>query len=323
MTRQLYVLRHGKSSWKTGKPDILRPLKKRGRAAAKQVGSWLRQQRLRPDLVVSSPAERAKATALETCRAMGTKLKKIRWDERVYDASVEQLLGVLAGCPRKAKRVLLVGHNPGLEDLVLFLTASQVSIPADGKLLATATLAILDLPDDWRSLSPGCGALLSVARPGELFADTDDPPGAVTQSTRTQPDYFYTQSAVIPYRRNSGKPEVLIISSRKGKHWVLPKGVKEPDLSLRESAAKEAWEEAGVKGEVGDQPLGRYRYRKWGGICRVEVFPMEVTEMAAEESWEESHRDRRWVKPAAAAKLLKEPELRKMLAGMAQQLEAE
>ncbi len=321
MTRQLLVLRHGKSSWSSGKPDVLRPLKKRGREAAKRVGAWLRAQRMRPDLVVSSPAERARATTLETCGAMGGKVKRIRWEERLYGANLDQLLGVLAECPSKALRVLLVGHNPGLEELVSHLAGTQTPSPADGKLLATASLAILELPDDWSSLPSGCASLLCLTRPGEAVGEVAL--GGKPRSGGSRPDYFYTQSAVMPYRLDGGKPEILIVSSRKRKRWVIPKGVKEPELSPRESAAKEAWEEAGVRGEVGEQSLGHYRYRKWGGVCEVEVFPMRVDEVAEDKSWEESHRDRRWVKPDEALRLLEEPKLREMLHGLLRQLEAE
>ena len=81
---------------------------------------------------------------------------------------------------------------------------------------------------------------------------------------RTKPDGYYVQSAVIPYRRDEGRVEILLITSRKRRRWVLPKGVCEPDMTAADSAAKEAMEEAGVRGSVSTETVGRYRYREVG-----------------------------------------------------------
>ena len=134
------------------------------------------------------------------------------------------------------------------------------------------------------------------------------------------PDWIYRQSAVLPYRRRGPGLEVLLITSRKGKRWVLPKGIVEPGLSGQASAAKEAAEEAGVEGEVAIRKLGRYRYEKWDGTCRVEVFPMRVTVERRE--WPEAAiRRREWLSPEAAAARLREKKLRKLVLGLPQWLE--
>lgn len=128
------------------------------------------------------------------------------------------------------------------------------------------------------------------------------------------PTWMYRQSAVVPYRQGAGGVEVLLVTSRKGKRWVLPKGVVDPGLSPAESAAKEAEEEAGVRGPVDPRALGSYRYRKWGGVCTVEVFAMAVEEEAT--AWPEAgFRRRRWLPADQARSLLDEPELRSLLAG--------
>ena len=111
---------------------------------------------------------------------------------------------------------------------------------------------------------------------------------------------------MIPYRVHAGKPEILVISSSKKKHIVVPKGIKDPGLTPQESAAKEAWEEAGVEGDVAADPLGEYRYEKWGGICTVTVYPMKVTRMVPEDEWEESHRGHQWMTQEQAAGQLKQ-----------------
>jgi 8-oxo-dGTP pyrophosphatase MutT (NUDIX family) len=126
------------------------------------------------------------------------------------------------------------------------------------------------------------------------------------------PDWMFQQSGVIAHRRAGGKTEVLLIPSRKRKRWVIPKGIIEPFMSAAESAAKEAWEEAGVRGEVDEASLGTYEYTKWGGVCTVEVYPMAVTEELDE--WPECEvRERNWVSCGKAAELVDEPELKTLL----------
>ncbi len=128
---------------------------------------------------------------------------------------------------------------------------------------------------------------------------------------RVVPEYFYTQSAVIPYRERGGDVEILMITSRKRKRWVMPKGVKEPELSPQESAAKEALEEAGIQGAVSKVPIGSYQYDKWGGTCTVDVYTMQVSTVLDE--WEESFRDREWVSLDEAGRRVSEPELKRIV----------
>ena len=101
---------------------------------------------------------------------------------------------------------------------------------------------------------------------------------------------------------------------------MIPKGVKEPDLSLRDSASKEALEEAGVRGRVDDEPIGDYEYEKWGGVCKVAVFPMEVSDSVPEDEWEENHRERRWVDAREARRLIDEKALRKLVGKLEKRL---
>ena len=133
-----------------------------------------------------------------------------------------------------------------------------------------------------------------------------------------RPDYFYTQSAVVPFRTRGEQLEILMISSRKRRRWVIPKGIKEPELSALDSAAKEAMEEAGVCGKVLPQPLGTYQYPKWGGTCSVEVFAMQVEQMHDE--WEESYRDREWVSLEEAVSRSEDPGLKQILRNLAGRL---
>ena len=110
---------------------------------------------------------------------------------------------------------------------------------------------------------------------------------------KTKPDYWYKQSAVIPYRINDTKIEILIIKSRNNKRWIIPKGIIEEKLTAKTSAEKEAFEEAGVKGKIIGNKIGSYSYQKWGGSCSVKVFLFLVDEIL--EDWEENFRERKWI----------------------------
>lgn len=128
---------------------------------------------------------------------------------------------------------------------------------------------------------------------------------------REVPNHYYNQSAVIAIRHRGGEIELLLISSRKKKRWVIPKGVKEPELSATESAAKEALEEAGIEGTIVEPALGTYQYEKWGGVCTVEVFVMQVE--AIHETWGEDFRDRIWVSVLEATERVDEDRLKELL----------
>lgn len=169
LPRELLVLRHGKSAWHTDAPtDFERPLAPRGKRDAPKMGRWLEAQGLRPDHVVSSPARRARQTARRVAKALDMDREGILYDDRIYESGLYDLLAVLAECPEESRRVLLVGHNPGLETLVEHLGGSDVTVPEDGKLLPTATLAHLRLPADWQNLGAGIAELVSMTRPKEV-----------------------------------------------------------------------------------------------------------------------------------------------------------
>ena len=169
MSCQLLLMRHAKSAWDTDAPsDYDRPLAKRGRRDAPRMGSWLRHQGLLPDAVISSPARRAKQTAVRVCRELGVAKDAIIWDSRIYSAEVADLVAVLNDCPDKAEVVLLVGHNPGLEEMLCHLCGAGVASSASDKLLPTAALARLELEGGWKRLKAGAARLVGVMRPREL-----------------------------------------------------------------------------------------------------------------------------------------------------------
>jgi len=160
--KTLFILRHAKSSWEdTDLSDFDRPLNERGRSAAPLVGGVMRTNQFQPDVILSSPAKRAKETAAlvkETAEIAG----EIRFDRRIYEASPAKLLEVVAEQNGNIESILLVGHNPGLEGLVRFLTGESQPMP-------TAALAVIDLDtDEWNGINSASGSLRVLIRPKDL-----------------------------------------------------------------------------------------------------------------------------------------------------------
>ena len=169
MTHELLVLRHAKSSWNSSaSTDFERPLSKRGRRDAPRVGRFLATGGLVPDYVVSSPATRARQTVLAVCAEMGIDEGAVHWDDRIYHSSTGRLMDVLSECPEDAHRVLIAGHNPGLEMLVQTLCRHPVPMPDDYKLMPTAAVAHLEIPAPWCELDGGIAQLISLTRARSL-----------------------------------------------------------------------------------------------------------------------------------------------------------
>lgn len=162
-------MRHAKSSWNDpALRDFDRPLNERGEKAAPLVGEWMRKQKLQPDSVISSPAERARRTIVLVMEAAKFELglykfeAEVRYDERLYGASAAQLLEVIRQIEPNINRVLLVGHNPGLEDLIETLTGEAEHMP-------TAALACVNLNvEKWDGVDQGGGSLEWLMKPKEL-----------------------------------------------------------------------------------------------------------------------------------------------------------
>lgn len=127
-----------------------------------------------------------------------------------------------------------------------------------------------------------------------------------------KPSRVFKQSGVIPYRVKNGKIEVLLVTNRRRQHWVIPKGGIKRAMTSPDSAAKEAWEEAGVIGQVDADQLGTYEYHKRGDIYQVEVFLLPV-ETVLKDWPEASLRKRQWLGVTQAVKRVEEVELKQIL----------
>jgi len=301
--RELLILRHAKarkiSFNDNGEEDEARALKDKGKRHAQRMGAWLARHDLRPDCVLSSPANRAHTTAEKCYKSVGWPADLIEKDARIYEATLDDLFSVLREIPKSARRVMMVGHNPALEELVLTLCRNLEPDNDKGGYLRTA----LRIESEWKDLRANCAELIQIVEPNTLphlfpFPTVDG------LEERIRPAYYYRQSAVIPFRLQDDELQVLIISSSEQNHWVIPKGIHEPGLSSKASAANEAFEEAGVDGRVLDCLLGTYNYKKWGGACAVEVYPLAVTHEVDELKWEGRHRDRQRVSLTKAVSMV-------------------
>jgi phosphohistidine phosphatase len=160
--KTLYILRHAKSSWDNAAlSDFERPLNERGLRAAPLVGGVMKKNRFEPELILSSPAKRAAQTATLIKQSAGIG-GAIQFDERIYEASPARLLEVISEQNEKTASVMLVGHNPGLEGLLKFLTGELQPMP-------TAALAVVDLETDkWSEINSSKGNLRTLIRPKEI-----------------------------------------------------------------------------------------------------------------------------------------------------------
>jgi phosphohistidine phosphatase len=167
--KTLTLLRHAKSAWDDPVArDFDRPLNKRGRRAAQTIGREMRAQGLVFDQVVASPATRVVETLQDVEQGYGRPLEP-SFDKRIYLASTDLLLEVIHGAGDGAERLLIVGHNPGLEKLALLLSQSGELRAEIAVKYPTATLAEIELPvERWEEVSEGIGTISRFIRPRDL-----------------------------------------------------------------------------------------------------------------------------------------------------------
>ena len=149
MYHKLFLLRHAKSDWSSRCHDQLRPLNDRGRRDANTVGNWFREQDIYPDKLISSPAERCIQTCHYLLNGMQSKNIKPDIDERLYLANSDTIEQIVVEQPESRKAILLIAHNPGLDDFLLANITTPLSLTDKGKLMTTATLAVISFSSAW------------------------------------------------------------------------------------------------------------------------------------------------------------------------------
>ncbi len=132
--KKLYILRHAKSDWSDPNlDDFDRGLKKRGKNDIKLISNWLKEQGIQPDFIISSPAKRAKKTLKVLKNILNIKKDDIKFDSNVYEANIEYLVDMLSKLDDRENEVLLIGHNPSLNELAGFLSDTIITnIPTSG-----------------------------------------------------------------------------------------------------------------------------------------------------------------------------------------------
>ena len=167
--KTLTLLRHAKSAWDDPvQRDFDRPLNARGRRAAQTIGREMRSLELMFDRVIASPAVRVIETLEDVGQGYGRAIEPL-FDKRVYLASTDTLIDLIQAVPDDCMRLLLVGHNPGLETLALLLTRGNGLRAELALKYPTATLAEIELPAQrWSEVGEGAGTLSRFIRPRDL-----------------------------------------------------------------------------------------------------------------------------------------------------------
>jgi phosphohistidine phosphatase len=168
-TRQLFLLRHAKSSWSDPQlADFDRPLNDRGERAAQRIAVHLRETDVRPELVLCSPARRTRDTLAAIRSVLGP--AEIEFDEQLYGAAAVTLLRRLRVVDDRIRSVLVIGHNPGLEDLALALAGGgeQGALAQLRTKFPTAALACLEITTPWAELAFDVASLRSLVLPRNL-----------------------------------------------------------------------------------------------------------------------------------------------------------
>ncbi len=163
----LTLVRHAKAERDSADgSDYSRKLSDRGLTTAARMGAFLSEQaEIRPDRPVSSPAPRALATAHVLAKALGHLESAVVEADKAYEASVGELVTVLRQTPAECRHLMLTGHNPGLTDLANWLAGAR-------KLWDLPTCGVVNLRlavENWAEVAPGCGTLLTLWTPEELF----------------------------------------------------------------------------------------------------------------------------------------------------------
>lgn len=157
MHRRLTIIRHAKSDWGDASlPDIERPLSARGLRDAPAMGQRMRERGDDPGLILCSPAVRARATAGSIAEAIGYPPDRVLVEPSIYEAPVSALVEVVRHCPDEVPHLMMVGHNPGSQQLIQFLTGAPWG--------HFGTCAVADLgieADSWQAIGPGVAKLES------------------------------------------------------------------------------------------------------------------------------------------------------------------
>ena len=165
--KEIWLLRHAKAEHGFNIADFDRSLEESGKNDAMAIAYYLKNAQLYPDLILSSPANRAIETARIVYKILNQPDLVIEQNLQIYNAMLEQLQSVLASCEESIERLLLVGHNPGLEGLLVYLVGFE-ALPQSQEWLGTATFVRLCTESTWSRLHKECCQLMTITSPHSL-----------------------------------------------------------------------------------------------------------------------------------------------------------
>jgi len=169
LTRKLMLVRHAKSSWSDNSlNDFERPLNKRGANDAERVARWIATNKFIPETLLCSPARRARQTAEAILKVTKMSDETVRYIPKMYLADTDVLLQLIHETDNRMQSIMLIGHNPGLEHLLEWVSSDALPYTKDGKLLTTANFVMLGFDQDWQTISDHQGQLLEFMRPKQL-----------------------------------------------------------------------------------------------------------------------------------------------------------
>lgn len=160
--KHLYIIRHAKSDWISGIEDFERGLNNRGGLQSIELGAYLKTNSIRPDLIISSSARRTVETSLNIAKEVNYPFSKIQKAISIYEAHYEQYLPEIWGVDNQLNTVFIVGHNPGVSNLVYALTGEYVEFK-------TSCIAHLTFElEDWEEILPNTGRLVQFITPSNF-----------------------------------------------------------------------------------------------------------------------------------------------------------
>lgn len=166
---KLIIMRHAKSDGsEENRSDFDRPLTTRGRKAAKSMGKWLKKNQYSMDRIICSPALRAKQTCQLVLKKLGITENNVLWEAKIYESSLKNLLSLVNQYSKGAHTLFIIGHNPGLDQLLCYLSKDPPRLSSSDKLLTSAAVAVLDYGNAAITTKPHQACLQYLIRPKEL-----------------------------------------------------------------------------------------------------------------------------------------------------------
>jgi len=170
--KTIYLARHAKSSWNSGAVnDFERPLSNRGEADAARIGEELYRLNWKPEKIIASPAIRAKQTCVSLCDQLDFPIINVQWNTDIYAAYMVTLLHILTSLPETTNSIMLIGHNPAIEELLIHLCGDETlqnQTQNNGKLFTTGNVAKISVTVPWQQVVMSEAKLERLLRPKEL-----------------------------------------------------------------------------------------------------------------------------------------------------------